>query len=190
MINPPFGYNKDRQKRDFAINIYGNEAVNSVAPRFEYLKEFVVFNTIFAFAPADIGKYIITPLKADHDRSQNCVIFIIEDGEKKLLYGNDTGYFPDETWEYLAKNHTEGKAFDYVSLDTTSGMEECRHGHMGINCTVEVKERLIETGAADGNTVFCLNHFSHNGQKIYDELIPIAEKLGFIVSYDGMEVEI
>ena len=190
MIPPPFAHNKDKQPRDFAINVHGNEAVNSVAPQFENKKEFILFNTIYAFTPVNIGKYIVTPLKADHDRLQNCFIYIIQDSEKKMLYGNDTGYFPEETWEYLKENHTANKKFDFISLDTTSVVEECRHGHMGLACVIEVKDRLIEIGSADNATVFCLHHFSHNGNKIHDELVPIAKDAGFIVSYDGMEVEI
>ena len=191
MIGPPFAHaqGSDKRRREFAINIFGNESVNAAAPAFESKKAFLLFNIVHAFTPATVGKYTVTPLKADHDKSQNCYIYIIEDGNKKILYGNDTGYFPDETWDYLNLKENRIK-FDYVSLDTTSGIEECRRGHMGINCVFEVKDRLLEIGAADNNTVFCLNHFSHNGMKLYDELVDIGKPAGFIVSYDGMEVEI
>ncbi len=58
-----------------------------------------------------------------------------------------------------------------------------------INCE-NTKQELIRLGCADENTVFVLNHFSHNGGYTYDELNPLAQKMGFIVSYDGMEIEI
>jgi phosphoribosyl 1,2-cyclic phosphate phosphodiesterase len=60
---------------------------------------------------------------------------------------------------------------------------------MGINNDEKTRARLIELGCADESTRFCLNHFSHNGKATYDELKPIAEKMGFIVAYDGMTAE-
>ncbi len=49
---------------------------------------------------------------------------------------------------------------------------------------------MIKTGLADENTVFVLNHFSHNGRcSDYDDMCREAEKYGFTVSYDGMEIE-
>lgn len=36
---------------------------------------------------------------------------------------------------------------------------------------------------------FVLNHFSHNGNAVYDDFSHIAGKNGFLVSYDGMELE-
>jgi phosphoribosyl 1,2-cyclic phosphate phosphodiesterase len=34
-----------------------------------------------------------------------------------------------------------------------------------------------------------VNHFSHNGGLNHDELSKAAEKEGFAVAYDGMEIE-
>ena len=192
---PPFAYNEKKEKIS-QLNIYGNEAVNIHAKDFENYQDILIFHEIHAFEKYNIGKYIVTPLKADHDYSQNCLIYIIEDitdsvrSKSKILYANDTGYFPDETWDYLQKNHSGNKKFDFVSLDTTNGMIESRIGHMGVDGCGDVKKRLIGMGAADNNAVFCYNHFSHNGGKIYDELVPIAGQAGFLVSYDGMELDI
>ena len=192
MAYPPFAYGADKQKIT-PINIYGNESVNSYAGEFK--TEIVKFHEIYAFRELFIDNYVVTPLKADHDQSQNCFIYVIEDNindisAKKILYGNDTGYFPYETWDYLHENHTGSNKFDFVSLDATSIAIDCRHGHMGIDCGAEVRDRLVKMGSADDKTVFCFHHFSHNGAKIYDELVPIAKDMGFIVSYDGMEIDI
>jgi phosphoribosyl 1,2-cyclic phosphate phosphodiesterase len=103
-----------------------------------------------------------------------------------MLYANDTGYFPEETWEYLKNAKIK---YDFISLDCTCILDHCRDGHMSIDVDDEVRNRLIEIGCADKNTVFCVNHFSHNGKATYDELIEIAEKYNFLVSYDSMEIE-
>lgn len=145
----------------------------------------VLSRVIKPFIPFQAVKYTITALNADH--CAGAVFYSISDGEKAILYAHDTGYFPDDTWDYLERTKPR---FDFVSLDCTAGITESRHGHMGLSVTAEVKDRLIKMGCADKETIFCLNHFSHNGKAIYDELIPEAKKLGFIVSFDGMKITI
>lgn len=185
---PPYAYNENKENIP-EINIYGNASINSHSGESDGFGGILKFHEIFAFEKIKADEYFITPLAADHDHSQKCFIYIIEDGENKILYAHDTGYFPEETWDYL-KNNIKSKKFDFVSLDATNGILDGRSGHMGINAGIDVKNRLYETGAADPDTVFCFNHFSHNGNKIYDELVPVAEKAGFLVSYDGMEIKI
>ena len=42
----------------------------------------------------------------------------------------------------------------------------------------------------DGRTQCILNHFSHNGGLIYDELVQAVQGLPYTVAYDGMEAEV
>lgn len=146
-----------------------------------------VWSQAKAFCPFKVGEYTVTPLEANHDKKTQPFIYIISKDEKTLLYGNDTGWFPDSTWEYLIKTRTH---FDFVSLDCTVILRDGRDNHMGIQCCEDTRERLLEIGAADEKTRFCLHHFSHNGGLIYDELKEVADEKGFLVSYDGAEFEI
>lgn len=143
-------------------------------------------NTVTPFAPFEVQGYTVTALKADHDVRMDPMIYMISK-DKTMLYGNDTGYFLDETWAYLEQTKPY---FHYVSLDCT-GITKAnyRTNHMGLETNIDVKNRLIAMGCADENTVFCVHHFSHNGGLIHDELVPVAAEHGFIVSYDTMEVE-
>ncbi len=147
----------------------------------------VEVHVIDEFEPFFTEGFKVTPLKADHDETLEPLIYLIEKDSKALLYGHDTGYLLEETWKYLKES---GVHLDYVSLDCTSIVEkESYRHHMGLDACFDVKKRLIEEGIADGSTVFCLNHFSHNGLLTYDELVPVARELGFEVSYDGAEFE-
>ncbi len=150
--------------------------------------EFLELHILKPFACVKIGKYDVTPILANHDMKTDPLNFIISDGERCMLYGNDTGYFLDETWAFLER---EKICFDYVSLDCTCTGDdgEFAKNHMTLKTCVNVKNRLLQMGCADEKTVFCVHHFSHNGGYTYDELVPVAQKLGFIVSYDTMEVE-
>ena len=146
----------------------------------------IKLNEIKAFEPFQVDDFTVTALTADHSPLSGPVIYIIQRGGKTMLYGNDTGYFPEETWDYLANQKPR---FGYVSLDCTGMvLKDYRRGHMCLSVNAEVKERMVSLGCADGNTIFCAHHFSHNGGLTHDELVIEAAKYGFIVSYDGMEI--
>lgn len=143
-------------------------------------------NTIEPFCPFEVAGYTITPLKADHS-TENPVIYIIQKDGKSLLYAHDTGLFPQESMEYLAKTDI---CFDMVSYDCTNVLLEWdNRNHMGVTGNEIMREKLKAMGKVNEKTVHVVNHFSHNGKAGYDELVPIAREKGFEVSYDGMEVE-
>ncbi len=123
-----------------------------------------------------------------HKRSEDCYIYIIEENGKKLLYANDTGIFPEETFDYL-KTLTDTK-FDLVSFDCTSGPKKSGNNHMGFPDNLIVKQRLENMRLVDRDTKYVVTHFSHNGGLLHDDLERLVSGDGFIVAYDGMEIEI
>lgn len=44
-------------------------------------------------------------------------------------------------------------------------------------------------GLINDESICVINHFSHNGRYIYDELYELVKDDDFLVSYDGMKVE-
>ena len=62
--------------------------------------------------------------------------------------------------------------------------------HMGFADAVEQKRILLARGLADEKTVFVVNHFSHNGGWLHEEISRRAKASGMIASYDGMVVSI
>lgn len=157
------------------------------------LENTLAVHEVYAFDEFVIAdKYKITVFPADHAKSVKaeeadwCAVFyLIEEGDKKLLYAHDTGYFPESVWKYLEEKKP---LLNMVSLDCTMGLKSCRAGHMGIDTCKEVRERLERIGCIDENTRVFINHFSHNGGCTYDELVPLAKELRLEVSYDGCEV--
>ncbi len=181
---PPFGHGA------VPLTVYCNRMATYMAQNIDMQKQLrgaeVEFQIVDAFVPFRHGRYEITPLRADHDESQDAYTYLISDGEKTLLYAHDTGYFPDATWEYL-----KGRRLDCVSLDCTYGaLPTHREGHMSLDVCAEVAERLAKEGCIGSAARRIVNHFSHNGLLIYDELVPKAAEYGLEVSYDGMVVEI
>ena len=171
------------------LNIYVteagyNEALRQLAEDMDETR--VKFHKIAPFEPFDVEDYHIIPLAADHDSSSNPVIYIIEKGGKSLLYAHDTGIFPDSTWDYLEKYN---KKFELISLDCTGmAQKNLRRSHLCLNTDKEVYDRLTEIGVCDKNTIVYVNHFSHNGMLTHKELVVEAEKYGFLVTYDSLEV--
>lgn len=170
----------------FASKKSGKEIKKEVAKKTLKDNEVLRYSDIKPFYDYSIGDYIVTPLKASHAPGLDALIFIIKSADKTILYANDTGYFPEETWDYLEKFMPY---FDLVSLDCTLEYGDKYVNHMGFDTCIEVKNRLLKT-CADKKTIFIINHFSHNCKVTYDEFVPIAEKENFQVSYDGFEIEI
>ena len=140
-----------------------------------------------------IGDYIVTPLPAEHGTAMPFV-YLIEQGRKSLLVLNDTGRPSYEVYEYLIKR---GIVLSAISFDTCYGYENVlvKYGkadhHMGLLDNVAVKGFLDMNGVTDKNTVCIANHFSHQGVDAdYDKMCEHAKKYGFIISYDGLELEI
>ena len=60
---------------------------------------------------------------------------------------------------------------------------------MSLKTNLEMIEFMREEKLIDDKTVIVVNHFSHNGGQIYEEMLAEAAKHNIIVAYDGLEVE-
>ena len=149
----------------------------------------VLVNRIKLYETFEVEEYKITALRAAHDVYSTPVVYLIEKDGKTVFYSNDTSEYPDESQEYLKRLQ---KPIDLISLDCTEACNDITYvGHMSLDRCIALRSRLVEIGAVDSNTVFVLNHFSHNGKSVvYDEFVKIAEGYGFKVSFDGMVIEI
>lgn len=129
----------------------------------------------------------VTACPARHDPGQECLVFILEKDGKTFFYGHDSGYYLEETWEMLKDRH-----LDLALLECTCGVREAgmTGGHQGFPDNIKVRERMLRENIADGSTIFCLSHFSHNGGMDYDDAVAAAVPKGFIVAYDGIVLEI
>ena len=148
---------------------------------------FWTLHELMPYSAVSVDSHTVTPYKANHRFQLYPLIFSINDGSKNMLYAHDTGYFLDETWQKFKENN---EFFNFVSLDCTAGLLEGRRdNHMSYDVCLETKQRMLSEGFANDSTVFVLNHFSHIGNADYDKLCDVCEKEGFIISYDGMELE-
>lgn len=174
---------------DFPVQVYGNDFVVKRLQATDEMSipERVETHEVKNFEEFTIGDYKITPLTADHDPRENCLFYIIKNKDKTILYSNDTGEYPQDTWDYLEKTKPH---FDLISMDCTIGFKKSDRYHMGIPNILHVRDRLRQAGIVSDKTVTIATHFSHNFYTFYDEAAEEMKKLNIIPTYDGMEVEI
>lgn len=165
------------------IVVYGNDKGRRMLRNY-VKKGDLEYRVLRLYETCDIADHKVTPLRAIHAFDQVGMIYLIEKDGQALLYAHDTDEFTEEHLEFL-----RGKRLSIVSLDCTNGKLNCDYvGHMGIEDNLRMREKLCKIGAADEQTVFVANHFSHNGVLPYEEM---QKRLpGFLVSYDGMQVEV
>ena len=174
------------------LELFGNERVLEVldteqkAYAVEPRPEGLTVRLAKAYQPFRSGKYEITPLRANHAPEENALNYVVSDGEKTLLYLHDTSLPFEETYDFLREKKIRA---DLVSYDCTFGARPHGATHLGLPSCAAVRERLEAIGVSGKNTISVVSHFSHNGRSIYDEMVPVAEPLGFLTAYDGMVVE-
>lgn len=178
------------------LNLYGSDFTARVWEEYLYasimrepnLEKAVVFHKLAPFETTEVDGVQITALKAIHSCPES-LIYLLEQNGKKLLYGNDTGLFPEETWDYLKTK--ANLPLTVVSLDSTMGKPESEYnGHMTFQQNVFTRCRMLEEGIADAKTRFICHHFSHNGLALHKEMEEIMGPQHFEIAYDGKIVEI
>lgn len=180
------------------LTLHGSEDVKAMAMRIwgviapeepdRLLKQNrVAFHEMEAYQTYRVGDLNVTPLPATHN-TPHPFVYIFEKAQKTMLLYNDSGYLSEETMSWLKE---KGVQFDLVSYDCTHGEKGAGSRHMGIPDNLEMQRRFIKNGNYKENTVSVITHFSHNIQTAgYGDMEKIAEENGFVLAYDGLEIEI
>lgn len=151
-------------------------------------------HTIDYFTKTKVGELEVEVIKGNHlaygedEASANYIITL--PNQKKFLYATDTGYYTEETWNYL-----KGKTIDTLIIESTWGntrREEFPDGHLDCFSCVKVFERMEELGVLSRNTPIYLTHINphhtlnHSGlQEYYDQTSFTAT-----VAWDGLKLKI
>lgn len=174
------------------LDVYGNSAVEKAfydhirVDRFKphRIDDVVRFHHIHGGDRFRAGGWEITAVPADHDKREECLVYLCQKEGKTVFYGHDTGAnLSPQAWELLKKVR-----LDLVSLDATMGCKTIGGYHMGLLDIEPFLRALEEMGSIDGHTVRVINHFSHNGGMTQEELERWGAQRGILAAYDGMEV--
>ncbi len=174
------------------LHIYGNTAVcdllTEMAQRFSVPRIWtsLEIHEIKPLESFDIEDYHITALPANHMKTEEALVYLIEKNGTTYLHGNDTGLPPDGFYQGLL-----GKHLNALCMDCTMGMEKSNYwGHMGYADVADVKKELDKNGITDSHTQWILTHFSHNGTWKDVCIENDMMRTGMTVAYDGMKVTI
>lgn len=133
------------------------------------------------FDTIQIGSYQMTPVRAKHAEPEECQNLIFVKDGRTFGYMTDTGWWPDETWDYLS-----GVKFDSMVIECTDGLKDSGYdGHLALCELVEVLERLHKIGTIDATTPVMTTHHSHYGGS-HAELLEAMRPHGCQPGYDGM----
>lgn len=182
----PFAHNM----RQETIKMYCNKGTTEKMNSNYGTKNFSVdFSTLVPFDTLKLDKYFITAFPARHFDGDGALFYSIREDNKTILYAHDTGYFYDEVFDYIRNNKM---FFDLISLDCTNiDIPISDNGsHMGIENIERLIEKLADIGAVNHKTKKVINHFSHNAAPIHHKLEERVRPLGYLVSYDGMSIEV
>lgn len=130
------------------------------------------------------GGVELTACQADHG-APDSLFYAFRTENFSVLVANDTGWFPDKTWDLL-KNFS----FDLVVLDCCYMHWDQRRSHLGGESFVACLEELRKQGSLKANARLVANHFSHNPNQTHDELCAWLNPKGIEVGFDGMEIEL
>jgi phosphoribosyl 1,2-cyclic phosphate phosphodiesterase len=147
---------------------------------------------IHEIAPAGLvqsGELRITAIEARHDPAEDCLLYLVQEGETSFFQMNDTA-LPGEHMEQALAEALGGRKLDAVSMDCTMGKTADSKSHMGIRENIAVKERLLTAGLAGQKTRFIATHFSHNTGMLHRELEDALSPHGIVPAYDGMILEL
>lgn len=179
-----FGYAQFNEAVD--IHLYGHDvpmktssqllATESHRFKFHNLQPFITVPTQTA---------TITPLLANHDSKETCLLYFIEKEGKTIFYGHDSGWFPVQTWEWL-----KGKKLDLAILECTTGNAEQCDVHMNVEDTLKTRDWLVENNVMKEEGEIVVTHFSHNAHLLHEDLLRIFEPHNITVAYDGMQLDI
>ena len=186
-----FAHVASEEPLTFYVGESGYQMLTEVIRHADISDQDVKVVMIEPFVPFEAEGYRITPLRASHAEETSPVVFVVEKDGKKLLYCHDTGNLCKESIAAL-RAVTKEKPLQLVSLDCTEANNAVVPyvGHLNIAMGADLRQAFLDDGIADENTVFILNHFSHNAKDVvYDNFVTIAKREGFLVSYDSMEYE-
>ena len=135
------------------------------------------------------GDLDVLAIPANHSPYEEALTYFFTRNGKTLLIANDTGYWKSNAWDVVA---AKAPKIDIAVLESTCGTKypNVFDGHMGLNATVAMRNRLAELHLIDESTQVFTTHFSHNGVGSHQSLIEAFSPYGIVVAYDGLTVEV
>ena len=136
------------------------------------------------FVEVPVGHLFVTPLMAHHKTDELCFNFLFRDkaNDTRLLYASDTGWYAQETWDFL-----ENLPLDAAIIECGRGISQSPYeGHLTLEQCITFKAKLA---LKPGAPVY-LTHICHTGLLLHEEMSELCAPHGISVAYDGLELSL
>lgn len=148
----------------------------------------LTLTTISPWQELTFGPYRVLTIAANHDPSVEPLLFAIEKGGRRLLYGTDTTSLPEGTWERV---RDLGWSFDVVVFDHNDGfVRDVSLTHMGSGGLLCEVATMRDLGLVDASTRVYGTHIAHHANSVHEVEDARAQALGYAIAWDGLVVDV
>lgn len=180
---PPFAYDR----ADVPLQVFANET--AVGRLQETLGDpadcALLINHAEPFVPLSAGELTLTPVPAPHKPHDPSLNYIIESSEAAALYACDTGFYEQDTLDFLSE-----KRLDCLICECTNGFEEGSPAHLSFTDILELRDTLASSGALADTSRTIITHLSHNIGMLHHDIEKKVAPHGVEVAYDGLEISL
>ena len=148
--------------------------------------ENVIFHPLKDREKMQVGEYLVTALKANHEAFP--AHYEVEKDGKKIFYGLDGAWLLHDTY-YAMKN----ARYDAMILDATVGDYDGDYRmaeHNSIPMIRSMEKSFKVFGIVKDETKIILSHLARTLHKSHSETEELVKNDGYIVAFDGMEMEV
>ena len=147
------------------------------------------------FGKYQVGELIVETIKGNHTTTvggEYSINYLLTTPVgRKLLYALDTGYYKEETWEYLRGRHVDVLIMDCTFAGRTD-RGEYADGHLALDSFLRMLERMEKIGFISSKTEMYATHFNPHQGLTHDGIREAFGKTAFrvVTAYDGLQVQV
>lgn len=133
----------------------------------------------------NFDNYTIKAIYSSHDEKIGAQLYLIKQNGKTLLYATDTPPITETTLQEL-----KGEKIDCIFLDESFGLRDYSFSHLNIKGFDGYIKKLKQNKLLNKNCLIYATHLTHDGNPPHEELEQILNQYGYMLAYDGLEIEL
>lgn len=188
------------------VHIYLNGDAYGVMAKYDFLgfhgderfftgntKDDFEFHQLHFWRQEKIGDYLVTPIQGEHRAflESNSANYLIElPTGKRFLYALDTGFYGEETLNFL-----KGVKLEYLIIESTFGSADrgnMPYSHLDLNSVYYLCDRLYQQNTITDQTQVYLTHINQEQDYTHEEMAVECRKrktpYQVTVAYDGLQI--
>jgi len=175
------------------MTIYFVDQAYSVAEKLKDVK-YITYEKLEFGKTYKISDMEVTPLRGVHstENEKYSANYLIKLADGRLMYyGVDSGYYLDETFDYL-KNYKLDIFITECTYPRERPIEESVPNHMDLSRCVENMDKLYENGTIDKNTKIYATHIDCRGKnhaQLEEYFAKLDRDYTVNVAYDGLSID-